>query len=324
LKDDKGLPPRRRKGLFGKFLNGIQICILSGLLIASGMTAAFAAEMSVAVIRGDAPLPYEEILAGFQAGLKQQEITAGVVIIPETVGVQRLTAQLASLRPDIIACIGKSSLELASQFKGIPKIVTLITYENLQPWAGRDDIYSVTLDLTPASQFRVIRQAFPDIRRLGILYNPKHNQRTIDEAKRAAATMGFTLLTFPVNTIKEIPAAFEELEKGADLLLTLFDQTLYSPEPAKYLLMQSLRKRIPAVGFSPHFAKAGAPLAVCGDYRDMGEQASGLATEVFKGGNNVVRMTRPRVTRVAVNEKVGKLMGITFTPQFMKTVQQIF
>jgi ABC-type uncharacterized transport system substrate-binding protein len=109
------------------------------------------------------------------------------------------------------------------------------------------------------------------------------------------------------------------------VLWTLYDQTVYSPESARYVLMQSLQRRIRVVGFSPHFAKAGAVLALYGDYPDMGQQAAQQALEVLRGGGeSMVRMNRPRTVRIAVNEKVERFLGVSFSPSFRKMVHQSF
>jgi putative tryptophan/tyrosine transport system substrate-binding protein len=304
---------------------GAMRCLcLSLFLILAGASAAVGADMTVAVVKGNSALPYDEVLAGFTAGIKQRNVTADFVSLDEGSDQRQLYARIALIRPDLILCLDMQALERVSQIGRIPKIFVLITAANLEPWLDRGDIYGVSLDIAPAAQFRVLRQAFPGGRRVGVLYDPNHNRIVIEEAKRAAAAAGFNLQTFPVGAIKELPFAFEKLEKGAELLWTLYDQTVYSPESARYVLMQSLQRKIPVVGFSPHFAKAGALLALYGDYHDMGQQAALQALAIRNREENVVRLDRPRTVKIAVNDKVGRFMGITFTSSFLKMVNQSF
>lgn len=305
-------------------LSGLKCLLAAVLLILPVVSPARGADMTVAVVKGNSALPYDEVLAGFTAGIKQRNVTADFVTMEEGKDRQPLDVRVATVRPDLILCLDLKSLERASRIKNIPKIFSLITAANIEPWSGRSDIYGVSLDIAPSTQFRIMRQAFPEIRRIGVLYDPNHNRIIIEEAKRAAAASGFNLHVFPVDTIKEIPFAFEKLEKNTDLLWTLYDQTVYSPESARYVLMQSLQKRIPVVGFSPHFAKAGALLALYGDYHDMGQQAALQALAVRNGEENVARLSRPRTVRIAVNDKVGRFLGLSFSPSFLKMVHQFF
>jgi putative tryptophan/tyrosine transport system substrate-binding protein len=302
----------------------LKYLILAGILILSGVSSALGAEMTVAVVKGNSLLPYEEILAGFADGLQQWNVTTAFFPMEEKNDQQTLSAWVARIRPDVILCLDLKALERASPIKHIPKVFSLITAANIEPWSERDDISGILLDIAPAVQFRVMRQAFPEGRRIGVLYDPAHNRKIVEEAKKATAASGFNLQAIPVDTIKEIPLAFEKLEKNIDLLWTLYDPTVCSPEAARYLLMQSLQKRIPVVGFSPQFAKAGALLALSGDYIDMGRQVALQIQSLRNGEQNIARLSRPRTLRVAVNDKVRRFLGVTFPPSFLKTVNQSF
>jgi ABC-type uncharacterized transport system substrate-binding protein len=314
----------KKTGFLPSRTSGMKCIVLAFILVLFGVLPAFGADITVAVIKGNSILPYEEVLAGFTAGIKQRNVTADFVSIGENNIKPSFDAQIALIRPDLILCLDLKALERASQIKHIPKIFSLITAAKIDPWLGRDDIYGVFLDIAPATQFRIIRQAFPEVRRIGVLYAPSHNKKIIEEAKKAAAASSFTIQAFPVDTIQSLPFAFGKMEGNADLLWTLYDQTVYGPESARYILMQSLQKRIPVVGFSPHFAKAGALLALYGDYHDMGQQAALQAVALKNVEFNETRLSRPRTVRIAVNDKVSRFLGVSFSASFLKMVHQSF
>ena len=317
----KALGPGKRRLAF---VSSASLAAVLFLQLACAATATGVGP-TIAVIRSDSVLPYDEVLAGFKAGMLQRKAEPeNLVPIENAHDQEALAAHMARIRPDFVLCLGSKALDQAARIEGIPKVFTLITQSGIQPWVGRSDILGVTLDLAPANQFRIIRQAFPRSRRIGVLYDPKHNKKIIDEARGAAPTAGFQLQAFPIGAIREIPPAYEKLAAGNDLLWTLYDPTVYGPESATYVLMQSLRKRIPIIGFSSQFAKAGAPLALYGDYQDMGRQACLQAMAVLAGETNVIRIIPPRTVRIAINEKVGRFMGIDFSPQFLKTVHQTY
>lgn len=314
-----------QSGFSAKCREGVKRLCLSAMLILSVASAAAGADMTVAVIRGNSALPYEEILEGFAESIRLQNATVEFVSMEDEKIRRSLEAGIGPGLPDLILCLDAHALEKAARFRNVPKIFTLITAANLEPWAERRDIYGVLLDIAPAAQFRILRQAFPGGKRIGALYDPSHNRAVIEEARKAAAASGFSLQALPVASLREIPLAFDQLEKSADLLWTLYDPTVYTSESAKYLLMQSLQRQIPAVGFSPHFAKAGALLALYGDYHDMGRQAALQAWAVRNGAEGGgVRWVRPRTVRIAVNEKVGRFLGVAFPASFRKMVNHSF
>lgn len=297
------------------------IFLLVWLLL--GPAAVYSSGLTVAVLKSEGNFPVEDVLSGFKEGM-QQHYSLELVSIEYSNDIRKISDEIARLKPDMLLCIGTKALENASFIDRIPKMYAMITNENAQMWSGRGDIFGVTLDIAPANQFRIMRQAFPTSKSIGVLYDPKHNRKTIEEAKKAAAATGFTLIATPVSNIREIPIALQDMESNIDVLWAIYDQTAYSPEIIRYILLQSLRKKIPMVGLSPHFAKAGALMAIYGDYSDMGYQIAVQAIAVSKGSERVPLISRPRKLKVAINEKVAKLLDINFPGPFMKTVNQIY
>ncbi len=283
-----------------------------------------ASDLTVAVIKSKGNFPVEDILTGFKSVIQQHNISARLVSIEIGDDSDKMSDQIARLKPDILLCIGTKALERGALINKIPKLYVMVTSENAKPWSDRDDIFGVALDIAPAHQFRIIRQAIPASRRIGVLYDPEQNQKMIEDAKKAAAAAGFLLVAQPVDNIREIPLALQKLESNIDVLWAIYDQTVYTPESTRYILLQSLRKKIPMVGLSSHFAKAGALLAIYGDYSDMGQQLALQAIALSKEVERLPQMSRPRKVRVAINEKVGRIMDINFSDQFLKAVHQIY
>ena len=136
--------------------------------------------------------------------------------------------------------------------------------------------------------------------------------------------MGFRLIVKPVRSVKEIPSALHELENKVDLLWAVYDQTVYGPETAKYVLLFTLRKNIPFVGFSPQFAKAGALLALYGNYDDMGRQAAFIAKQILNNERPTYKYVEPRQTAIAINEKAANALNISFPDNFLRKADKIY
>lgn len=294
------------------------------MMVLSLEAAADGAELTVAVLKSEGNFPSADILGGFKAEMQQNNISVQFIEFESVNNFDKISSQMVRFKPAFILCIGVKALEQAARIKDIPKLYSMVTSENAQAWSGRRDISGVSLDVAPLLQFRIIRQAMPASKRIGILYDPEHNRKLIEEAKKAAAVNGFSLVLFPVNSIRDIPSALDKLENNVDLLWAIYDQTAYTPESARYILLQTLRKKIPLVGLSANFAKAGALLAVYGNYTDMGEQIARQAMALSRGVDPSPQMSRPRKAMIAVNEKVGRIMDINFSSHFMKTVHQVY
>jgi ABC-type uncharacterized transport system substrate-binding protein len=75
--------------------------------------------------------------------------------------------------------------------------------------------------------------------------------------------------------------------------------------------MASLENRLPIVGFSPAFLRAGAAVAIYPDYRGVGQQTADLVRRCLEPGDCSSWET-PRKLNVAVNAKVMRMLGIDF------------
>jgi putative ABC transport system substrate-binding protein len=283
--------------------------------------SAFAGEYTVAVIKSDGHLPYDEVIAGFRAELHSQNVK--LISIDER-SRSRLAEKISEIRPDALLCLGTKALENASDIRNIPKIFCLVTLSKAYSFTHRQDVYGVVIDISPAVQFRIIKNVFPKVKRIGVIYNPAHNQKMIGEAERSAHAMGFLLITKQVHSMKEIPSALNALENKVDILWSVYDQTVYGPESAKYILLYTLRKNIPFVGFSPQFAKAGALLALYGNYEDMGRQAAFIAKQLLNNEKPAYKYAEPRQTGIAVNEKAANALNISLPLNFLRKADRIY
>lgn len=289
-----------------------------------GAPPCHASDLTVLVLKSEGNYPVEDLLAGFKSEMQQNHFTIRLATLENELDKENLSDRVAAVKPDVLLCIGSKALEKAAALKRPPKIYAMVTMENAKTWQGRTDISGVTLDIAPTQQFRIMRQALPDSKRIGVLYHPEQNRKMIEDAKKAAAAAGFSLVAQPVDNVRDIPMALQKIENDIDILWAIYDQTAYSPETTRYILLQSLRKKIPMVGLSPYFAKAGALLAIYGDYTDMGRQMALLAVAVIRKAEPAQQMSRPRVIKTAVNEKVGRLLNVRISAAFLKTVDQTY
>jgi putative ABC transport system substrate-binding protein len=157
----------------------------------------------------------------------------------------------------------------------LPLIASLVlTTEEL---AGATNATAVVLEFPVETQLRWLQRLLPHQQRIGVLFNLHENQRLIETATRVAASLGLTLFPYEVSTPQDLPAALDAVAKRADVLWSIPDQTVLSPETAEHLLTFSFRNRIPFTGLSAAWVKAGALYALDRDYRDIGTQCGSRA-----------------------------------------------
>jgi putative ABC transport system substrate-binding protein len=160
---------------------------------------------------------------------------------------------------------------------------------------------------------------------VGVLYNPAENQEKIDYANKVAQTLGLRLLARPVSTPQSLPDALNSLVNDVDVLWGLTDQTVLSPQTAEPILLFSFRHRIPFIGLSSSWVKAGALYALDRDYTDLGVQCGEIANKMLQGvrAESVLPVT-PRKVLYTVNLKTAQHMKVEIAPPVLNAAQQAF
>jgi hypothetical protein len=125
-----------------------------------------------------------------------------------------------------------------------------------------------------------------------------------------ARQSGFQLAIRVCADPRELVPALLSLRGKADFVLTTPDTRLFNAATVKPLVLASLENRLPLIGFSAGFVRAGAAAGVYPDYRDLGEQTAEAAVRWMNGQGGSEETPRKRV--IAVNQRVTRLLGVSW------------
>jgi len=295
--------------------------------VAPAASAAVADEARIAVfVSYDAP-PIEETLSGFKEHLNRQGTAAIYEIYPlDGVSTQphRPPGEVRKNGTRLILALGSLALETASrEAEGIPVVAGMVLREaDIRRARGATGVF---LEFPLETQFAWLRRLLPDARRIGVVYNPAENQGTIEAARRLVGRMGLELVTREVVAPPELPAALESLANLADVLWGISDSVVVTPQTARSLLLFSFRNRIPFIGLSAAWVKAGAFYALDRDYLDIGRQCAELAVKVLAGTEaGSLAPVAPRRVIYALNLKTAKQMKVEVPSPLIKAAAQLF
>ena len=116
----------------------------------------------------------------------------------------------------------------------------------------------------------------------------------------------------------------EQLERRADVLWGIPDQTVLSAQTAEQVLLFSFRKRIPFVGLSAEWVKAGALYALERDYRDVGKQCGGLVVKILGGTPpSALSPQTPRTVFYDVNLRTAERLQITLSDEILADAREV-
>ena len=114
-----------------------------------------------------------------------------------------------------------------------------------------------------------------------------------------------------METEAQVVDKLADLEGKIDLLWSVADPTVFTPQSVRYILLNTLRSRIPFIGLSPSYVRAGALLSLSCDYRDVGRQAGEQAVQVLRGSKpQQIPMTYPRTVSTYLNLNTEKTLNL--------------
>lgn len=265
-----------------------------------------------AIVSQDAP-PYEEALTGFKSHLERTGAPVQVdvyLLHGDPAGVDAALSAARRDRADVLFTLGSLATQAAvRQVKDTPIVAGLVLRtDDLEASANGT---GVVLEFPVETELRWLQRLLPGQRNIGVLFNPAENQGRIDLAARAARDLGLSLHVRRVETPRDLPGALESLSSRADVLWGVADQVVLTPQTVKPILLFSLHNRIPFVGLSATWVKAGALYALDRDYGDIGRQCAEMAARILQGtAPRSIVPASPRKVVYSVNMRTARILKL--------------
>jgi ABC-type uncharacterized transport system substrate-binding protein len=281
--------------------------MLLGLLTASAPLAA--AQPSIVVVTSERSPSYDEVISALADRLVQGGLSAPdlVVLTPDEMHKQ------AGVSPRLWLVLGTSAAQsLVNSESKAPQLHLLQTRHSfLQVSARRrphSPVSAIFLDQPINRQLQLLRLAFPERKRIGMLMGPV-SQIQEPAFRSAAADLGLNLDSSLVERGESLYPALQRLLGGAEVLLAVADPVVYNPATLQNILLSTFRVRVPVVAFSPAYVKAGALLALYSTPTQFGNQAGKIALAVLQG-SPLPAPQYPADFVVGVNAHVIRAMGM--------------
>lgn len=229
-------------------------------------------------------------------------------------GKQILSEIESEVKPDLILAMGVWALQVVVRQKPeIPVVFAMVLNPPSILGGEARNVTGASMNIPVDQPIRILEQLGPEIRRVGVLFNPSLTGYMVKAAEAVARQSGMTLLTRPVASSREAIRAMDALQKdGMDALWILPDETVLDPKVFEYALLTSYRNKIPLLGLSERQAEMGAVLSIAfASSTDIGRQAGEL-TNAILGGKSTGRIpyTVARSTKLIVNLKAAEKLGL--------------
>jgi len=285
---------------------GVTVLLIPALFAAAGLPAS---RLSVLVVSESGVEAYGEALAGVSAVLPAgtfQVVDAGGKAFEHD-----LASALEKNESRVAIAVGSRALaEMRARHAAVPVVSAMVLHgKNADPGTRRID-----LDIPLASQLAAMRSLWPGRTRAGMIRNPAQSRYAADFLEACARREGFSLLVVDCEGPAHLLKALSAFKGKVDFVLCCPDPDLYNAVTVKPLVLASLEHRLPLVGFSPAFVRAGAAAGIFPDYTDMGRQSAEMALRLLRGEEHGAESESPRKVEVAINQRVAHLLGVEFRP----------
>lgn len=187
--------------------------------------------------------------------------------------------------------------------------------------------YGIYLDQPFLRELNLAKLIVTNANTAGVILGPMTRGQKpglIESSKKAG-------LSLKIAEFKNEQAGYAEardLLQKTDVILTLPDPLVLSPQRAKWLLYQSYNNKVPIISFSKSYVEAGALAAVYSTPRHIGWQAGEVAVDILSKPGSHSQYHYPTYFDVAVNYSVARSLGLDIADEAdllesMKRLEQV-
>jgi putative tryptophan/tyrosine transport system substrate-binding protein len=189
------------------------------------------------------------------------------------------------------------------------------------------NITGTTLSLPEMAGKRLdlLKEAFPKLSRLAIIWNPANDGAQLDwqQTQAAARTLGLALESFEVRDPQDFSRAFSAMtRKRPDALVTLMSVLTSAYRPI--IVEFATKQRLPTMFALRADVKAGGLMSYAASVTDLFRRTAYYVDRILKGAKPAdLPIEQPVKFELVINLKTAKALGVTIPRPFLLRADQI-
>lgn len=284
-----------------------------------------AAGVEIAILKSSDLKAYTDALEGFQATAPGHATYVEFDMRGDLERGKQLARKIRASEFSLVVAIGlKAGLAAKLEIVDTP-VLHMMILDPVKHQLTADNMTGILLDIPTDRQFKIMRTFLPNLRRIGMLYDPNKTAAKFKEAELHAGANDFQLRGFTVTNEKEVPHHLRELLASSEALWLVPDSTVLSDESIRFILESALNKQIPVIGFSSELTRLGALLSVSINYSEIGRETGRLAKRILDGEKLLPLKPVPvQRVRLTVNLKTARYLGITIPKDLDSLIDETY
>ncbi len=287
------------------------------------------------------PAAYAHLYTAFQQGLGDLGYIDGQNVIIKarwaegnTERLPELAAELVGQKVDLIVSTGGTLTALAAKaattntpvvFTAGGDLIRVGLISSLaRPGGNLTGLNLLTTELG-IKRLELLKEAFPKIRRVGILGNPANPNHAIqvNETQAAAKELGLQVQVLEARNLNEVEAVFSKLyEKNVSALLMLPDSMLNAHRERSAEL--ATKSRVPTIFEFKEFVEAGGLMSYGTNIVAVYRRVAVYIDRIVKGAKpSELPVEQPTNFEFVINLKAAKQMGLTIPPNVLSRADKV-
>ena len=278
--------------------------ILIGLLLCSfGFT--HAVPLKLTVVLSETGGAYQEFSKALSVKLGNRNVSFDVIDTGKPVP-----------DSDLVIAVGMKAAFVVAQAKPVDMLAVLVPKEgfikllkdfSVQVNAGNNSYSAIFLDQPANRQLDLIAALLPEARSVGVLYSDPPGDLASLHFQSVARKL--KLNEYAVTSAASLHITLQEALVGSDVLLALPDAEIYNASTIRNILLATYRNRVPLIGLSAGYVKAGALGAVFSTPENVAAQVAGIIAD-YAEKRSLPPAQYAKEFEVLVNMQVAHSLGL--------------
>ena len=234
----------------------------------------------------------EEISSNLPKGYSLKSVSAGEDIVDA----------------DLFIAVGMKAAEVLSR-RDKPTLNVLLPragFEKLRR-SPSSSYSAIFMDQPMQRQLALLTTVIPNATSVGVLYDTPPTE--LESLRKLSSTMRLSLREQRVGQQHTLAGALSDLLQVSDVLLVLPDNNVYRSDTIRNILLETYRARVPVVGLSASYVRAGALCAIYSTPQQIAYQAA-EAIEDFAETGRLPAAQYTKEFEISVNTQVARSLGV--------------
>ena len=241
-----------------------------------------------------------------------------------------LVAELVGARADVIVTTGNPATAAAKATASSTPVVFVagdpveagFVASLAHPGGNMTGLNTLPAQLN-AKRLELLREAFPKVSRVAILFEPRHLSTSVLQVEAAARSLGLRVTRLEVRGAYDFERAFEAAARNHVGALMPVSSALFHGERQRIVSLAALH-RLPTIYEHRDFAEAGGLFSYGPDILVLNRRAAAYVDKIFKGAKPAdVPVEQPTKFELVINLKTAKGLGLTIPQTVLLQATQV-